>query len=258
MSIQRVRSKWAKTDVLLADADLRRHVPDTARFDRSSVEAYLQKHGMIYVKPVDGTFGRGVIRVENAETAVSPYRFQSGETKYAFATFDDMYNKLISVKKNKPYLVQQGIHLLKHGGRRFDLRVMVQKNPQSKWETTGMIGRLGHPRKIVTNYHAGGTPMPLDKLFSSHLTQTRRTAFENKLGKLGVDIAAALQKKYPRLKEIGVDVAVDTKLHPWVLEVNTLPDPFLFKKLPDRAVFRRMYAYAVAYGRFKPRKRGAS
>ncbi|MFC5469438.1 YheC/YheD family protein [Cohnella suwonensis] len=257
MSIQRVRSKWAKTDVLLADADLRRHVPDTARFDRSTVAAFLQKHGMIYVKPVDGTFGSGVIRVEYAGAADSPYRFQSGETKYAFASFDDMYPKLISVKKNKPYLVQQGIHLLKHGGRRFDLRVMVQMNPQSKWETTGMIGRVAHPRKIVTNYHAGGTPMPLEKLFSSHLTKERRIAFGNKLRKLGIDVAVALEKKYPRLKEIGVDVAVDTKFNAWVLEVNTLPDPFLFKKLPNRAVFRRIYAYAVAYGRFRARKRGA-
>jgi len=253
MSIQRVLSKRAKTDVLLADPVLKDYVPRTEGFDSPTVERMLDDYGMIYVKPVNGTFGRGVIRIEKTPSAI--YRFQSGEKKYEFATFRDLYRKLLVVKRPRSYLSQQGIHLLKYHGRRFDLRIMVQKNPQSAWETTGLIGRVAHPRKIVTNYHAGGTPKPVRMLMSNHLGQESWSAFEARLRKLGVSVAKALERKFPRLKEIGIDVAVDENRKPWILEVNTMPDPFLFKKLPEKAVFRKIYAYAVAYGRFKRRKR---
>ncbi|QMV42198.1 YheC/YheD family protein [Cohnella cholangitidis] len=255
MSIQRVRSKKAKTDALLADPDLRNDVPDTRIFERATVAQMLEQYGMIYVKPVNGTFGNGVIRVEKQTEAAQPFFFQSGETKHSFVSFDEMYNELQLAKKNKPYLAQQGIHLLKHSGRRFDLRIMVQKNPRLQWETTGMIGRVAHPRKIVTNYHAGGTPMPVDLLLKNYLSAEEWKRYETRLRKQGVNIARALEKRFPRLKEIGIDIAIDQDMKPWILEVNTLPDPYLFKKLPNRAVFRTIYSYAVAYGRFGVRKR---
>jgi hypothetical protein len=255
MSIQRVRSKWAKTDVLLADPALKEFVPVTRIFGRSTIEQMLQQHEMIYVKPIYGTFGNGVIRIENRTGAAEPYFFQSGEHKYSFASFDDMYRKLLTVKKRRDYIVQQGIHLLKFAGRRFDLRVMVQKNPRLNWETTGMIGRVAHPRKIITNYHAGGTPMPVMKLLKGTLSTEESNYYQTRLRKLGVDIAKTMEKRFPRLKEIGVDVAIDEHLKPWILEVNTLPDPFLFRKLPRLAVFRRIYSYAVAYGRYNVRKK---
>jgi hypothetical protein len=255
MSIQRIRSKKAKTDVLLASEELAAYIPETLEFSRAKVKQLLDKYRMIYVKPVNGTFGSGVIRVELRESPDEPYFFQSGERRYAFATFDEMFEKLLAVKKPKSYLAQQGIHLLKYRNRRFDLRIMVQQNPQGRWESTGMIGRLAHPRKIVTNYHSGGTPMPVDKLLAPPANAEDIRSQQTKLRSLGVKVASALQKKYPRIKEIGIDVAIDDNWDIWILEVNTLPDPFLFKKLPEREVFRKIYRYAVGYGRFPTQKR---
>jgi hypothetical protein len=254
MSIQRVRSKWAKTEALHENTDIQPFIPDTRKFNRHSTEEMLDRFGMIYVKPVHGTFGRGVIRVEKRNRRHYPYWFQSGERKYRYRSFEDMYRKLLDVKRSKPYLVQQGIELLTYRGRRFDLRVMVQKNLQAQWKTTGLIGRLAHPRKIVTNYHSGGTPMRVEKLLAGQLPKREMKGFLSRIRKLGRDSATALEKKFPRLKEIGVDVAIDSQHKPWILEVNTLPDPYLFRKLPDKSVFRRIYRYAQAYGRFAKRR----
>lgn len=251
MQIQRVLSKWAKTKALLANPKLTRFVPVTQPYTRQNLSMLLSKFGMVYIKPVNGTFGKGVIRVEHHGQDKMPYRFQSGVRKYECRSFEELYKRLQFVKLRKPYLVQQGIEMLRYAGRRFDLRVTVQKNTAEKWETTGMIGRLAHPRKIVTNYHNGGTPMTVEKLLGVHWTKQPLAAYRSSLGKLGISVAEAMAKKFPRIKEIGIDVAIDKQKNAWILEVNTMPDLHLFRKHPDPSIFRRMYRYAVRYGRYR-------
>jgi glutathione synthase/RimK-type ligase-like ATP-grasp enzyme len=253
LAIQRVKSKWAKTAVLLQDVTLRDLIPKTVKWSKSSLASLLDQFGMVYIKPENGTFGNGVMRAERREG--KHYSLQSGTSIQVFPEFEPLANMVQQKIGSRRYLIQQGIDLLKKQNRRFDLRVMVQKNPKGKWETTGMIGRLSHPAKIVTNYHNGGTPMPIEDLMQGHLRAKEFPPYTAKLKQLGVDVAGQLQRKYPGLKEIGIDVAVDRELKPWILEVNTLPDPFVFRKLPDKKVFRKVYRYCVAYGRFK-RKSG--
>ncbi|WP_276356538.1 YheC/YheD family protein [Cohnella caldifontis] len=254
MPIQRVVSKWAKTSVLMADPRLRQYVPVTQPFNQATLEDMLDRYGMVYVKPVKGTFGKGVIRVEKRPGKRSPYGFQSGVHKYRCSSFEELFQTLSRVKKRKNYLVQQGIELLKYDRRRFDVRIMVQLSPESEWETTGLIGRLAHPRKIVTNYHSGGTLMPVEKLLGVHLDGRKLNDCLTRLKDLGTSVAEALHAQYPGLKEIGIDVAVDDRFVPWILEVNTKPDPYIFRKLPDKSVFRKVYRYAALYGRFRKRK----
>lgn len=253
--IQRVTSKWAKTEALLADPAIALYVPVTERFSRENVASLLERFSMVYVKPVKGTFGRGVIRAERLDDDPSAFQMQAGERKLRFPAYDALYEGLLAAKRNRPYLVQQGIPLLTYEGRRFDLRVMVQKNTANRWETTGLIGRLAHPRKIVTNYHSGGTPMPIETLLAGYMQGPELDRYLSAISRLGIAIAASLELRYPRIKEIGVDVALDPERKPWILEVNTKPDPFIFKKLPNRSVFARIYRYCVAYGRFKRSKR---
>lgn len=254
MAIQRVHSKWSKTAALLASEQLRPYIPETSPFKRETVRIMLEQYGMIYVKPDRGTFGNGVIRVEKVASSPLPYRFQLDKKIRQFATFDAMYTRLLSVQRTRPYLAQKGIQLLQYHNRRFDFRVMVQHNLRNEWETTGIIGRLGLPSKIVTNYHSGATPLPFSTLMSPHMSEQRQTEYSAYLSNLGVETAKQLQLMYPGIREIGIDFAIDTNLHPWILEVNTLPDPFLFRKLGDRKVFNRIYQYAVGYGRFKAKR----
>ncbi|MBW7452610.1 YheC/YheD family protein [Paenibacillus sepulcri] len=252
MAIQRVKSKWAKTNSLVKSEEMRDSIPTTKKWSSETLRSMLNEYKMVYVKPDQGTFGSGVIRVEKLE---NHYTYQLGTRIRNFSGFEAMAASLQTVIKSRTYLVQRGIHLLKHKGRRFDIRVMVQKNDRHEWESTGIIGRLSHPSKIVTNYHSGGTPMTIERLMQSHLTKVQTRNLKSRLRKLGVSVARQLQNDYPRLKELGVDVAVDTSFKPWILEVNTLPDPFLFRKLPDKRVFRKIYRYGLLYGRFKSTKK---
>lgn len=255
MAIRRVKSKWAKTKVLLRSQDLRPYIPLTKRFSRETLRSMLEQYGMVYVKPINGMFGDGVIRVERQEDPASGYRYQIQKEAHHVSTFDELYRGLQRYVSNKGYLVQKGIHLLKHRRRRFDLRVMIQQNLSNRWETTGIIGRLAHPRNAVTNYHSGGTMVPFEELMSSHLSASEISAYRNRLKKIGVLIGNQLGSTYPGLKELGADIAVDMNMHPWVLEVNTKPHPYIFNKLSDKTTHRKVMRYFRAYGGGRKAKR---
>ncbi|MNO08528.1 hypothetical protein D3C81_2312260 [compost metagenome] len=64
-------------------------------------------------------------------------------------------------------------------------------------------------------------------------------------------MAAQLARRFPNLKEIGLDIAIDEQHQIWILEVNTLPALFPFKSLENKDIYKKIYRYAVSYGRFK-------
>ncbi|NBC68434.1 YheC/YheD family protein [Paenibacillus sacheonensis] len=237
-----VASKWRKTAALTKTRALSRYVPETQRMNKTSLFDCLKRYGMVYIKPEFGSFGNGVMRVERLE---SGYRFQLGKTIRTFAQYGPMYQSLVRQTGGKRYLVQKGIRLLEHDGRKFDIRVMVQLSPSRTWETTGIIGRVAAKGKIVTNYHSGGKIVSATRLLKAYSSQPESKLLA--LAKLGVQAGQAMQSAFPGIHVIGLDIAMDETMHPWILEVNTCPDPYIFKKHPDPGVFKKIMQYSKAY-----------
>jgi len=205
----------------------------------------LKEFGMVYVKPETGSHGNGVMKVEQSK---GQYRFQLGERPRKFYTYGELYEAIHKEVKRRSYLIQRGVHLLTYKGRKFDLRVMVQRSPRKIWETTGIIGRVAAPRKIVTNYHSGGTPMAGDRLLSIHMGKSAVRKKIRSLENMGVRTGQVMRQKFPGVNEIGVDVGLDRTMKPWIIEVNTAPDPYIFLKLSNPSIFRKIRRYAKAYG----------
>ncbi|NBD27334.1 YheC/YheD family protein [Paenibacillus glycinis] len=239
-----VGSKWRKTAAIRKSAPLAQYVPDTLKMTGASLLDRLNQYGMVYIKPDLGMYGNGVMRVERRGDV---YSYQVGNKRRDFARYSDLYRSIKRRTGSRRYLVQKGIHLLKYGGRRFDLRVMVQWSPSRTWETTGIIGRVAAKNKIVTNYHSGGKIVAADALLRAHTDQPASKL--QALSRLGAQAGAAMQQAFPGVYVIGLDVAMDKSMHPWILEVNTRPDPYIFKKHPDRKVFRKIMRYAKAYAK---------
>ncbi len=265
-AVSRISNKLTKTRVLVKNPELNKHIPATRRMDKTSLLGMMEKYGMVYIKPCCGSLGKGVIRVErlsaggeaggrgekrnrSASEQKERYRYQAGTRISSFTSYNKLYHALAGETLGKPYLVQKGIRLLTYESRPFDIRVMVQKNPKGRWEATGIAGRVAHPRKVVTNGSQGGTIYPVETLLEPYSSAPKRTALIDAMNRLGEKAAVQLNGTYPGLREIGVDIALDKGLHPWILEVNTYPDPCPFTKLPDDRMLRRIVRYGKAYGR---------
>ncbi|WP_246469237.1 YheC/YheD family protein [Cohnella nanjingensis] len=216
-------------------------LPDTKAATKSNIYKMIMKYDSLYLKPDEGTGGRGIYKITKTKNG---FVLRSGTTSRKYHTFDALCSSLDKFLYKNKYVVQKGIHLLKHDGRSFDIRVMVQKNRKGQLETTGIIGRLAKPGKIVTNFHSGGTPLPIDILLQSHLSRAARANFIKRIKTLGRKASIVLRESYRRKKAFGVDIAIDSNWKPWILEINTGPDRSIFNTLKDKTMYRKILRYS--------------
>ncbi|MEY9093576.1 hypothetical protein ABH899_002185 [Paenibacillus sp. RC84] len=109
-------TKQNVSDSLRKHGEISRNVPETRLYSKGTLKKMLDTYKMVYVKPNSGTGGSGVIRVERKEDG---YRFQLHTFVEKFRDFDSKATALRRRTKKSPYVIQQGIHLLRHKGRLF-------------------------------------------------------------------------------------------------------------------------------------------
>ncbi|MBY9082163.1 YheC/YheD family protein [Paenibacillus sp. HN-1] len=269
MRIQRVASKWAKTEAILSDRLLTPYIPETRKFDDVSLSDMLLMYETVYIKPDRGTYGNGVMRAEirslssasrngdltkSESDSIEPvqksvYILRYGTQAKVFRSVEELHRAISDRIGGRLYIIQKGIDLLKFKKRPFDLRVLVQTTLQGNWETTGMLARMAAPQKIVTNYHSGGQVLAPHEPLGSHMSTGELERTLKKLANLGVRASNGLQSAYPDIRELGLDVAIDNHHDIWILEINTMPSLIAFKKFADSSTYRKIRRYAAHYGR---------
>lgn len=233
--------KLGKYNFMKKYKTIRTFLPDTRKATLSSIKIMLNLYGSVYLKPDEGTGGHGIYKLTRAK---NHFILHSGSNARNFSSLNVLFASMQRLLIRNKYIVQKGIVLLKHNNRPFDIRVMVQKNERGLLDVTGIIGRQARRNRIVTNYHSGGTPLPVDTLLKSYLKVGPRKKYIQQIVKLGKDASDVLGKSYRRKRAFGVDIAIDSKMKPWVLEINTQPDMSIFNTLKDKTMYKRILRYS--------------
>lgn len=220
-SYQIVRSKMEKTRVLLTDAKLARYVPRTELFNAENLQAMLKEFNFVYVKPDCGRGGKRIVLVMLQEGGGYQVYYEITVTKVDNITAVVKFVEKLAA--GDQFIIQQGINMVRIGRAPFDLRVNVQK-PYSKWEVTAMIAKMMTQGKVVTNYCQGSTLVDFEQaLQQAGLCSAKTSQVKELLIYLGERTASVLNEKYDGLRELGLDIALDSRAEPWILEVNTKP-----------------------------------
>ncbi|MFC5528063.1 YheC/YheD family protein [Cohnella yongneupensis] len=243
-----VKSKWTKTKWLLADRALRQFVPETKLFTLSSLNDMTGRYKMVYFKPTGGSGGNGIARI--VRTSSRKFRVKKDARTFETSSTGSLYGRLKRIARGRSYLLQKGIHLQTSGGRPFDFRMTMQKPEKGKWVPSVMFVKLGKPNTVVTNYHQGGKlALVGETLRRSGYSSGQIERYKMRLRTLGLQTARCFERRSPRFRELGLDVALDRTGRLWILEVNTRPNFYALKSLRDKSLFRTMVRYGKKYGR---------
>jgi glutathione synthase/RimK-type ligase-like ATP-grasp enzyme len=243
-----VTSKWTKTKWLIADDKLKKFVPKTKLFSRSSLESLTDRYKTVYFKPTNGTGGKDIARIQRKN---SLFTVQIDSKKMKCNSTKDLYTKLKTMAKGSSYLLQQGIDLMTSNGHPFDLRVMIQKPKDKGWVPSAVFTKVGKKNKVVTNYHQGGKLAFLEETLKAAGYSARGiTKAKEKLNHMGVSTGRCFSRHRKGFRELGLDVAIDSKGRYWILEVNTRPQFYPLKYMNDKRMYHRIVKYGKEYGRF--------
>jgi len=259
-----LRNKWTIYRALSQVPEFRAHLPVTKIYQSSEdVALLLKKFPTVYLKPINGTGGRGILRIErgkegglllqgrnHSRSIVRPKQISRGRLSSALNNWD---------KRGDRYIVQQGLNIKLPSGRVHDYRMLVQKNGAGAWEVTGCAGRIGPLRSITSNLHGGGEAASMNNLLrqwvgsEKDLKKIRQTAEA-----FGVQVARYLEATYGALCELALDLAIDRDGKIWLIEVNPKPSREVFKQAGEREIYRKAIVRPIEYALWSYReKKGA-
>lgn len=233
--------KWTKTKILMNHSYIKAHIPETRIYNYYTLYEMISEYQMVYIKPKYGSFGRGVTRITQKE---GRYLTHIASTITSYASFGSMFQALSSHINGEAYVVQRGIHSLRYQGRLFDFRVVVQRSPSGKFEVTGIAGRISQAGRVVSNAGEGTAIGSIDSLLNRSQCQYVIPRIE----KLCLAVMYQVRKRFSGQNEIGIDIALDRNLKPWIIEFNTRPDHNLFLMLRDGQI-SQIVQYGAKYGR---------
>lgn len=250
-----LRNKWTLHQALNKKALFRPFLLDTKIYSSAAdVKLMLKSHKLLYLKPINGTGGRGILRIERIEKNTGTVLVQGR----------DQHRRIISPKKIRSeqlpsllhkidhtgsrYLIQEGVQLKLPSGRVHDYRMLVQKNRNGEWEYTGCAGRIGADKSVTSNLHGGGSAAEMNELLSRWIADSeKRSEARDTAEKFGIEVAKYLEKTYGTLCELALDLAIDHNGRIYLLEVNPKPAREVFAKIGQDEVYRQAIIKPLEY-----------
>lgn len=225
----RLGDKGELADWLRGYEELWEHHPETVRGqDADEVFRLLSEHRSVYLKPVFGSAGQGILEIGLTEDG--GYRVRAAKYGGAQRPLDLGFGPealALFVKeelRRERFILQAGCDLLHIEGGKIDLRTHLQRNGDGKWECVALIVKQGRSGSIVSNYHAGGATHEWAWLEEwAKRAKYKGLPTEERVIELSEGIAAAYADKAPELASIGLDLGIDTAGRLWLLDVNSRP-----------------------------------
>ncbi|MDR1160511.1 MAG: YheC/YheD family protein [Syntrophomonadaceae bacterium] len=243
--------KWEVHQSLCRNEKILPYLPETYELNEDNLDYMLKKHQFLYVKPNNGSQGRGIIRARMDSEGIIQYsvRRRGGMYKQA-KNAAEFIKKTETQRGSKKYIIQQGLNLLQYNKNSFDLRIIFQKNGRGIWQSSKRFVRLAPKGSTIANLSNGGRVETSKKVLSKVLANGDSIEDKNKqIDQLCLMVAETLEKNSSRIfGELGLDIGLDKNGWPWLIEANSKPRKTTISDYSQtimRKSFRRPLEYAA-------------
>jgi glutathione synthase/RimK-type ligase-like ATP-grasp enzyme len=217
-----------KTDAFRAlknDPASKKYLPESYAFTGlSQLQKMLGRYPTVYIKPIYGSLGKGIVRFAREGSSIAVHSSaMNGTIRKSYSTLPLAYSSIAGTLRKGKFQIQQGIRLIKAGGRPIDFRALVQRDRSGEWTVTSIVGRIAGGNHFVSNLARGGTLTTAKDALAKSGLRSKKSALEG-LRKAAIDIAQGIEAQVKgHYAELGIDLAVDSNGRVWLLEVNTKP-----------------------------------
>lgn len=248
-------NKWTIYQVLSRDPKTAGHVPPTRPLRSvDDVRRGLKEWGAVYLKPVGGSLGRGIIFLLRRADGYVYHAFLHRRYRKGWRSrWRELRRLLVEAVDGRRYIIQAAIRRPHYKGRPFDVRCLLQKPGSHGWRVVGAAARVAAPGRVLTHVPRGGERCEirraLEAAFGDEVAVERILA---RLDRVAVDAAKAIDQHHRGLfAELSVDLTLDRQGRPWVLECNAKPARF-----DEHHIHRRHLRGVVDFARETVRRMG--
>jgi glutathione synthase/RimK-type ligase-like ATP-grasp enzyme len=244
----RLANKWRVHEVLWRDQRMHRWLPEAMLYNHTNLQKMLGRHPLLYLKPLNGTGGRGILRLEKTGAGFHLLGRDKQRAKRS-VVIRQMPALLRYIDRwvNEKFIVQQGLRLNLIPNRTVDMRLLIQKNGAGAWSITGCGIRVGGERSATSNLHGGGKAISAQTFLSPRFGEERTREILHDCHQLAHQTAETIENHFGRMIELGLDIGIDVNGRAWLIEVNPKPGREIFKEMGAFDLYRQAIRNPIEY-----------
>ncbi|MBM7571438.1 YheC/YheD family protein [Aquibacillus albus] len=240
-------NKWEIYEWLMRSNESSYLLPESILHPSKQKIIQLLETDSLYIKPVHGSRGEGIIKCRKLETSEiqCQYYRQNVPQMNRYTDPNAFFNQHFP-NGLKGYVVQKEIPLLRKGASAIDFRVHVNKNHRNSWEVTLICAKFAGKGSLTTHVQRGGSLHLVEDLFS----KDKAKRMKDKLSKTALKVSNTLENYLRQpVGEIGFDFGIDEEGKVWMFEANSKPGFSVYDhpKLNEKAATVFSYPYKFAF-----------
>lgn len=247
--------KWEMYQWFSKEPGINQHIPYTILYHSpGDILEMLGRFPKIYVKPVLGLQGRGIVRISK-ENKLFIFKYRESRVNHIVTLEDPSQVKEYIGKRfnHGRHLIQQAVDLLEYKGRLIDFRCVVQKNQSNTWICQAIIGRLGVRDSIVSNISSGGAAFTVENILSMAIQSSEENIVDlkQKIATFAITVCNKLDEYGINCGSLGLDIGMDPQGRLWLIEINNRnPDPGIALDIPDLQLYYTLRTGPLLYAKF--------
>ncbi|KUP09335.1 hypothetical protein Q73_03405 [Bacillus coahuilensis m2-6] len=243
-------NKWHVHTILTENKDLNSHIPFSILYDSHlRLEQFLLEHEDIFIKPVHGSQGRNIVRIQKEH---GEYNVKSSSNEHALSRYTSLPRLIDYIKTLNLFdqaIIQQTIPLASNHNRLMDFRFLLIPNKDLQWEVVSAVVRFSKENHFITNLSQGGLIKPAQRFLKEYYGHSYGSEVYDEMKQISKITAVVLSEALStNLGELGIDLALDVHRNIWIIEVNSKPSKNMSQSKPFALLLEPLRIIFIPFG----------